>query len=239
MVRRHLALLFIAALTGVAAAQEAPGYKFIPPPPGTIVQNTKFYLDGQSMHGAWRAVVSRKAAGRDVEENETFYQWGLTIYRLDDNGNYVRAYQAPAKGTALLDKLEKASGSSMWFPLQSAEIVGAASLMHDETQQLVVAVHQTGADCGSASITVFRFNRAAQKVVPAVSLANGCQLDAKVVHEPGGDVLALHGPYYAPSAPMCCPTKINASATLRYRNGKWVLSPNYYEVSVGKYAFGQ
>lgn len=239
MVRRYLILALSAALASAAFAQEAPHYKFVPPPPGTVEQNVRFYLNGQSMHGQWRAVVSRKAVGKDLDENETFYQWYLSVYAIGDDGDYVRKYEAPGQGTALLDVLEKAQGANLWFPRQSMEIVGAASLTGTDAQQLVVAVHQSGADCGSATVTVFRYDAAAGKVVPAVSLANGCQLDAKIIHGAAGDALALTGPYYGPHAAMCCPTKADAHATLRYRNGKWSLTPAYYEMSVGKYAFNQ
>ena len=231
------ALLLLMA--GVVSAAEPLHFKYLPPPPGTIAQSQLVYLSGEAMHGQWRGVVSRKAVGRDADENETFYQWYLTIYAIDSNGNYARKFQAPGKGTALLDVLEKAKGANLWFPRQTAEIVGTAHLMQPGVQQLVVAVHQTGADCGSATLTVFRFDRATQRVVPAVSLANGCQLDAKIVHEAAGDALRIDGPYYGPKAAMCCPTKPKASATLRYRDGKWRLAPAYYEMSVGKYAFNQ
>jgi len=191
------------------------------------------------MQSQWRGVVSRKAVGKDAVDNETFYQWYVTIYAIDATGNYARKYQAPGKGTALLDVVEKAKGATLWFPRQTAQIVGVGAFMQPDVQQLVVAVHQTGADCGSATLTVFRYDSATAKIVPAVSLANGCALDAKIVHETAGDALQLKGPYYGPKAAMCCPTKENASAMLRYRNGKWRLAPAYYEMSVGKYAFGQ
>lgn len=239
MVRRYLVLAFIVAVASVASAAEPLHFKYLPAPPGTIEQSQLVYLSGEGMQSQWRGVVSRKAVGRDASVNETFYQWYLTIYSIDTNGNYVRKYQAPGKGNALLDVVEKAHGATLWFPRQTAQIVGVAAFMYPDVQQLVVAVHQTGADCGSATLTVFRFDQASQKVVPAVSLANGCQLDANIVHEAAGDALQLSGPYYGPNAAMCCPTKPKASAMLRYRNGKWKLTPAYYEMSVGKYAFGQ
>ncbi len=237
LVRGYLTFALLAALASVAFAAEPPHFKYVPAPPGTIQQSQLVYLAGEGMQSQWRGVISRKAVGRDTDENETFYQWYLSIYAIDAGGNYALKYQAPGKGTALLDVVEKASGANLWFPRQSAQIAGVGEFMFPGVQQLVVAAHQTGADCGSATVTVFRYDSASQKVVPAVSLANGCQLDAKVVHGAGGDALQLSGPYYGPKAALCCPTKPKATAVLRYRSGKWRLTPAYYEMAVGKYAF--
>lgn len=226
MVRGNLAAGWILALLSA----------FIPPPPGAIVQNALVYLSGQAMHSQWRAVVSRKALG--TSGDYTFYQWYLSLYRIDPaSGNYKLAYQAPSAHAKLLDVVEKVD-SSMWFPYQSLEIVGPAELMHRGVQELVVAFHQTGADCGSANITVLRYDGKREAVVPAVSIQNGCDLSAKIVPGAGGalDTLTLSGPYYGPNAPMCCATKPKASATLRYRNGRWTEAPAYYTLYADKYS---
>jgi hypothetical protein len=193
------------------------------PAPGTVVQNQNIKVGGG---GQWRGVISKKAVG--TGDGETFYQWYLSIYRIDGDTYHLR-YQSPRNGGPL-DKLEKAQGAQMWFPRQSAEIAGAAQLMGRGDEQLVVLSHQTGADCGSADLTVFRYDAASNKVVPAVTVENACDLTVKIVKEAGGTAsLLLSGPYYNDSAPLCCPTKPKASATLKYANGKWVESPNYYK----------
>ncbi|HET9031016.1 MAG TPA: hypothetical protein VFN49_12655 [Candidatus Aquilonibacter sp.] len=224
-----LAAAFFSALLvagSVARAEEPPHPSFDPAPPGTVVDSKVVYLAGQAMHSQWRGVVSKKAVGKD--STETFYQWYVSIYQIDGNTYHLR-YQSPVNGGPL-DALSKASGANMWFPRQSASIVGAGQLMESGVEQLVVASHQSGADCGSADITVFRYDAKTNKVVPAVTLENGCDLNAKIVPSSNGlAALQLNGPYYGPKAPMCCPTKPKASATLKYANGKWVEAPNYFK----------
>lgn len=199
---------------------------FVPSPPGSVVESQVVYLNGQAMHSEWRGVVSKKAVG--TGDGETFYQWYVSIYQIDGT-TYRLRYRSPVNGGPL-DKLEKATGASMWFPRQSAGIVGAAALMGDGVEQLVVQSHQTGADCGSADLTVFAYDAKRNKIVPAVTVENGCDLDAKIVKNGDGAMLRLSGPYYNEHAPMCCPTKENATATLKYTNGKWIETPNYYNV---------
>jgi len=52
-------------------------------------------------------------------------------------------------------------------------------------------------------------------------------LSARVVR----GTIVLHGPYYNASAPLCCPTKPNASAILRYANGRWTERPQYFKLA--------
>ncbi len=207
-------------------AEEPPHLSFVPAPPGNVVQSQVVYLAGQAMHSQWRGVISKKAVGSG--NAETFYQWYVSIYQIDGSTYHLR-YQSPKNGGPL-DKLEKAKGANLWFPRQSAEIAGAAQLMGPGVEQLVVQTHQSGADCGSADLTVFRYDSKTNKVVPAVTVENGCDLNVKIVKTTNGDAyLQLSGPYYNGSAPMCCPTKPKATATLKYSNGKWIESPRYYK----------
>ncbi len=208
------------------AAEEPAHVTFAPAPPGTVVASQLAYLAGEAMHAQWRGVISKKAVG--TGSGETFYQWYVSIYQLD-NTTYRLRYQSPRDGGPL-DKLSKASGASIWFPRQTAGIVGAAPLMGDAAEQLVVQTHQTGADCGMAGLTVFTFDPKSNKVVPAVTVQNACDLDAKLVKNGDGASLLLSGPYYSANAPLCCPTKPKASATLKYANGKWLETPNYYKL---------
>jgi hypothetical protein len=222
------------ALSLPAAAAEPPNPSFAPPPLGTVVQSQLVYLSGEAMHSQWRAVASRTTLGHAY--GTTLYQWYLSIYALD-GATYGLKYQSPAGGGPL-SKVTQASGSPMWFPLQTLAIAGAGEFVQAGVQQLVVQSHEAGADCGGATVTVFGVN-ASGSVVPAVSVRNGCALKATIAHAktPGArDAIVLSGPYYNAKAPLCCPTKAKATAVLSYRNGKWSVKPNYYEIFVGKFA---
>jgi hypothetical protein len=229
MQRFRLGLLTLAvffAFGAAALAEEPPTFTYSPKPPGTILQSQVVYLAGQAMHSQWRGVLSKKLVGTSA--GMSFYQWYISIYAINDT-TYQLKYQSPANGGPY-DKLTHTSDASMWFPAQSGSIVGAAQLMGQGVEQLIVLTHQTGADCGSADLTIFAYDYKKNKVVPAATVQNGCDLSAKIVHGSRGDTLVLSGPYYNASAPMCCPTMPKASATLSYLNGKWVEKPNYYKL---------
>ncbi len=181
------------------------------------------YVDfnGTGASDEWRAVVSKKLLGS--ANGRDFYQWYLLIYHLR-RGAYRLRYGSPANGGPL-SHVTQANGAKMWFPTQEVAIVGAAALMHRGMQQLVVASHETGADCGGATVTIVA-TKPGGTVGPVLSIANPCDLDAKIAAD--GASLELTGPYYRTNAPLCCPTNPHASATLRYRDGKWVESPNYF-----------
>ncbi len=221
-----LALAVLFAFGATALAEEPAHFTYSPQPPGTIVQSQVVYLAGQAMHSQWRGVVSKKLVGTSA--GMSFYQWYVSIYAINDT-TYQLKYQSPANGGPF-DKVERTSDASMWFPAQSGEIVGAAQLMGQGVEQLVVSTHQTGADCGSADLTIFTFDPKKNNVVPAATVQNGCDLSVKIVHGSNGDTLQLSGPYYNATAPMCCPTKPKATATLSFFNGKWVERPNYFKV---------
>lgn len=229
------ALLASATFTVVAgllpAAPEEPAHvTFSPAPPGNSVQNQLVYLSGEAMHSQWRAVASRKLVGS--AHGNSFYQWFLSIYAIDE-ATYRLKYQSPSNGGPLAT-VTQAHGAQLWFPVQELRIVGAAELMQPATQQLVVQSHEASADCGAATVTVLTSNAGGQ-VVPAVSVQNGCQLSASVVHGSNGDAIVLSGPYYGRNAPLCCPTKPHASATLRYANGKWTEKPSYFPLYAGRF----
>jgi hypothetical protein len=221
-----------ASLCLPAPAEEPPHVTFSPLAPGSVVQSQVVYLAGQAMHSQSRGVISKRAVGKG--SGMTFYQWYLSVYAIDD-ATYRLKYQSPRDGGPL-SKVEKATGGDMWYPLQSAEIVGSAQLMQPGVEQLIVSSHETGADCGSANISVLTVNSSGH-VVPAVTLQNNCDLTARVSRGTGGvpDALILNGPYYNSTAPTCCPTKAKAVATLRYRNGQWIEKPNYFQLYRGSF----
>ncbi|MEO7201865.1 MAG: hypothetical protein ABI431_04010, partial [Candidatus Tumulicola sp.] len=108
------ALLALAALLCLpVTAEEPPHPTFSPSAPGSVVQSQVVYLAGQAMHSQWRAVISKRIAGKS--SGTTFYQWYLSIYQIDDTTYHLR-YQSPRDGGPL-SKLEKASGGDMWYPL--------------------------------------------------------------------------------------------------------------------------
>lgn len=215
------------ALVSLASAAEPRQFMYSPEPPGTIVQSQVVYLAGQAMSSQWRGVVSKKLVGTSA--GMSFYQWYVSIYQIDGDTYHLR-YQSP-ENRGPFDKVAKTNDATMWFPAQSGSIVGAAQLMEPGVEQLVVATHQVGADCGSADLTVFGYDAKTDKVVPEVTLENGCELSAKIVRGKNGahDALLLSGPYYDEHAAMCCPTKPKASATLTFSDGKWVETPDYYK----------
>ena len=223
------ALLAVLALAPRALAEEPPDYTFDKPAPGAIVQNRMLYLNGDAMHSQWRAILSRVRVGTDGTTGA--YQYYLSIYAIDDT-TYKLNYRSPGNGGPFAT-VTKPNGSPMWFPLQTGKIDAPMSLMTEAKDDLVVEAHETGADCGTATVSVFTTN-AAGNVIPAVSVRNGCSLTSQPDAAKAGRALLLAGPYYAKDAAMCCPTKPNATASLQYVDGKWVETPNYFELFPGK-----
>jgi len=192
------------------------------PAPGTVVQTVTA--------GDWQAVTSKQVVGQGAD-GRLFYQWYLTVYQLVPRQQPVFRFRSPDEGAPLSEVDRAAGGAKMWFPIQSATIVGFAKLMPGNGSQLVVEAHEASADCGTGIVSVFRFTPHGS-VKPAATLHNGCSLTAAIVRGTGGalDTIALRAPYYAPNAALCCPTKPEAGATLAYRNSSWTLSPKFYQL---------
>lgn len=226
MVRWVLAILSLIALCAPVGATEPPNYTFSPAPPGATVQSQLVYLAGEGMQSQWRGVLSKKLVG--TGNGTQFYQWYLSIYAIDGTVYHVK-YRSPNESVPF-DRVTKAHGASLWFPVQDAKIAGVGELMGRGAQQLVVQSHQAAADCGSARVDVFYYGSAMQTVMTTLSVENGCSLSASVIHGAGGDALQLTGPYYAADAPLCCPTKAKAKAILRFHNGTWTEQPNYFKI---------
>jgi hypothetical protein len=229
MIKPHRAIVatIAAALVCVvsASAPTPAAGPMVPKPPGAIVQSIFVNFNGGAPNGQWRAVASKQHLGSS--NGRQFYQWYLTFYGSRQHAYRLR-YQSPTNGGPLA-RVVKGSGTDMWFPVQELRIVGAASLTREGAQQLVVQSHEMAADCGSATVAVFAGGPGAS-VIPAVSAANPCELTATIAPDKGS--MVLHGPYYGPKAPMCCPTKPTATAVLRYRSGQWIESPDYYKLYV-------
>ncbi|MGA9945793.1 MAG: hypothetical protein WBE79_14715 [Candidatus Cybelea sp.] len=223
--RRIATAAAAAVLIGVAAAsaQTPPAAGLVPPPPGSVVQNQAVAFNGESAKNQWHAVVSKKRVGSGNGTN--FYQWYLSLYGLQ-RGAYRLRYQSPRNGGPL-SHVEQANGAKMWFPVAQVRIVGAASLMHSGVQQLVVQSHEMAADCGGATVTIFA-TKPGGSIGAVATIKNPCDLNAKLGAD--GTSVELTGPYYKSDAPMCCPTKTNATAELRYSDGKWILSESYFKL---------
>jgi hypothetical protein len=222
-----VAMVAAASIAAIATAEEPPHTTFAPAPPGSVVQSQLTYIAGQAMHSQWRGVLSKAAVGKG--NGETFYQWYLSLYRIDGT-TYKLQWQSPKDGGPF-DKVEKAHGANMWFPRQGGSIVGSAPLMGPGAEELVVATHQQGADCGTARVDVLFFDAAMQQVMTALTVENGCDLSAKIVKGANGTAtLQMTGPYYAKNAALCCPTKAKATATFAFKNGSWKETPNYFKI---------
>ncbi|HKU66148.1 MAG TPA: hypothetical protein VJP85_00040 [Candidatus Baltobacteraceae bacterium] len=220
------ALIALALSAGPAAAVPRPHYDAAPP--GQVMQDTVAYLTGEGMNSAWHVVASRRLAGIQIGGTRA-YQWYLSFYAPAQNGLKL-VYQLPNERHELLSRVTKAHGVQMYFPQQDLKIVGAAEFEKPGVQDVVVWDHQTGADCETADVTVFGAN-ARGKVEQRVHVENGCSLEAQIVKRGTLSAVQLSGPYYGPTAPMCCPTKPKARATLAYANGTWSVSPRYYVIS--------
>ncbi|HEX4012839.1 MAG TPA: hypothetical protein VHX17_02985 [Candidatus Cybelea sp.] len=226
IIRWNLAVLCLAALCASARAAEPISYTFSPQFPGTIVQSRSVYLAGEGKHTPWRAVLSKKLVGSG--NGISFYQWFLSFY-AGDGTTYHLKYRSP-NARVPFEKVAKADGASMWFPVQDAKIVGTGEFMGPGSQQLVVQSHEGGGDCGMARVDVFYFGAAMQTVMTTLSVQNSCDLSASIIHEARGDALKLSGPFYNSSAPLCCPTKPDATAILRFNNGTWTATAQYFKI---------
>jgi hypothetical protein len=227
MVRRNIKSItaaIVISLCGVVAAfAQMPPYSFMPAAPGEIAQSESVAFNGDGANDRWDAVVSKKYLGKG--NGRKFYQWYLSIYSLR-RGAYRLRYESPGNGGPL-SRVTQANGAKMWFPVQEVKLVGAAPLMQKRVQLLVVQSHEMAADCGSATVTIFG-TKPGSTVGPIAMVTNPCDLAAKIGAD--GASLELTGPYYGHNAPLCCPTKPNVTETLRYVNGKWVQSTNYFRV---------
>ncbi len=226
MVRRNFIVsgALAVALLIPAAAAEPPHYTFSPQPPGQVVQSVLFYPAGEGMQSQWRAVASRVHLGGSA------YQWYLSVYAIDyDTATYKLQYRSPAQ--LPLSRVTHVRGGP-WLPLQSLHIVGAAEFERASVQNLVVQSHEASADCGSATVSVFIYDWTQQRIRRVAYVTNGCALEATLVGGSSGPAIRLTGPYYAATAPLCCPTKERAVAYLRYAHGRWTETPSYFPLTV-------
>ena len=219
---------FAAALTATAAAQLYP--KFVPAVPGTVAQNVAVYLSGEGMSSRWQAITSKKLAGT-AGGTEPVYQWWLSVYSPpQESGSAKLAFRTPGDSDVLAT-VEKAHGASYYFPHQDISIVGGAELERPQVQDLVTDSHQVGADCGGATVAIIGADQKMHVTVRA-RVDNPCDLDATIVRDGAMQAVRLTGPYYTKNTPLCCPAKSKVTAILRYRRGKWIMTPAYFPLRV-------
>jgi hypothetical protein len=226
MTRVLYGLVLLALSATAATAATSPRYNVAPP--GQVVQDIVAYLSGEGMNSAWHVVASRKVVGKQMGKTPV-YQWFLSFYAPAQNGVKL-VYQLPNDSHELLSRVTKANGADLYFPQQDVKIVGAAEFQQPGVQDVVVWDHQSGADCGTADVTVFGAD-VNGRVVQRVHVENACELRAKIVKHGALSAVQLIGPYYGPKAAMCCPTKPKASALLSYSGGTWSVAPKYYIIS--------
>jgi hypothetical protein len=227
MVRRHISIaLLLSLLTAPTAA--ATRAHFDKQPPGTIVQDTIAYLSGEAMNSRWHVVTSKKLIGSQMGKEPAF-QWYVSFYApAQDAGKLV--FQLPNRDGLLLSRVKKAHGAQLYFPRQSARIVGVGEFERPGVQQIVLQTRESAADCGVSDVTVFGTNNQMQ-IGPHVHVGNSCELQARILKQGDGNVIQLSGPYYKGNAPLCCPTKPRVTAILSYRNGNWTVKPSYFIIS--------
>ncbi len=233
MIRALAVVSCIAALLCAAAVSRAiePNVSLTPMPLGAVVQDIPFFPAGETPSGSWRAVTSKKMVAQDTKGN-TFFQWYLSIYQIDPaSGVYQLRAQSPGDGPDLLATVTQGHGTSLYFPNQLLNIVGAAQLMPTTGEQLVVQTHEEAADCGSTRVDVLGYDAKTQKLATLVHVENGCSLKAQIVKTKGVDEIALAGPYYGPKAALCCPTKTSVQSMLHYESGTWVEDPLYFKLT--------
>jgi len=218
--RLAIALSLLCAVTAqlsVASATGAPVRRVV------ATRNVDFSGAG---HAPWLVRVTTEVLGRDA--SRTFEQWRIEIERPTALGGGI-AYQTPGSD-ALLDRVEKANGANLWFPNQEAQLLGVGRFLPGVRRQLLVRVYQSGADCGSATIALLGLRGKGRSIGRLASVENACSLAAKIVRSARGDELILSGPYYAPDAALCCPTKPRAQARLLYRGGRWIERPRLFKL---------
>jgi hypothetical protein len=214
--------LIIFACAGASMLRQFDGR-----PQGSTVQNVTAYLTGEGMNSAWHVIASRKLLGTQMGATPV-YQWYVSFYAPTPAGPKL-AYRLPDRDPALLAKVAKAPGADMYFPHADVRIIGAAELEQAGVQDAVVQIHQIGADCGSADVVIFGADTK-MHVAPKVHVQNPCDLQASIVKDGALAAVRLTGPYYAPGAALCCPTKPRVTALLTFAKGKWLLRPRYFAV---------
>jgi hypothetical protein len=174
----------------------------------------------------YQAVVTQVVLQVRTPTTPTILQPALSIYELGPHGRQ-KVWTAPP---SVVPRLQRVSKYPMgWLPL--VEVVSsltAAPLVPDKGQQLVFAVQESAADCGSTSVHVVGLTGDSWHDI--VSVQNFCALAFTI----SGKNVNLTGPGYKSSDPLCCPSTPKATATLSYRNGAWKIVPPIFKLTIPK-----
>ncbi len=228
MVRGYLGAASIVALLGLTRMH---GVVLSPAPPGQMMQIQTAYLSGEGMSSRWQVIASKKLVGH-IPGGQAMYQWFLSVYAPPQGQVAHLAYQTPG-ASALLSRVRKAPNGTMIFPFQDLKIVGTAQLERPAVDDVVIAFHESGADCGAATIAILGADRH-MNVAIRKQITNYCDLSAVVVKQGDLAALRLTGPYYTATSAVCCPAKKKATAVLRGRNGNWVLTPALFPAGASR-----
>lgn len=172
----------------------------------------------------YQAVLTQRTLQAKTSTTPQITQSTVAIYRVTLGGR-EKIWISPS---SVVPKVHRVSDYPMgWQPLVLlVSSLTAASLVPGQGQQLVFSVHQSSADCGSASVHVIGLGEGSAHELASVQ--NFCDLTFTV----SKDHLALKGPAYKSSDPLCCPSMPKAQATLSYSSGQWKLTPSYYKLAV-------
>jgi hypothetical protein len=174
--------------------------------------------------GKYQAVLTQRTLQAKTSTTPQITQSTVAIYRVTLGGR-EKVWIAPS---SVVPKVHRVSNYPMgWQPLMLlVSSLSAASLVPGQGQQLVFSVHESSADCGTASVHVIGLGVGTAHELASVQ--NFCDLTFTVAK----DHLVLKGPAYKSSDPLCCPSMPKAQATLSSVDGGWKLTPNYYKLSV-------
>jgi hypothetical protein len=172
----------------------------------------------------YQAEVTHRVLQAKTATTPEIDQPAVTIYKVTSSGR-SKVWTAPP---AVVPTVQRVSKSPMgWLPLElTVSSLGAARLIPSAGDQLVFAVHEASADCGSASVAVIGLGGGHPAAVASVQ--NPCSLAVAVT----ATRLILSGPGYKRSDPLCCPSTPKAQASLAYSDGAWRLTPHVFTLSV-------
>ncbi len=172
----------------------------------------------------YQAEVTHRVLQAKTATTPEIDQPAVTIYKVTSSGR-SKLWTAPP---TVVPTVQRVSKSPMgWLPLElTVTSLGAARLIPGAADQLVFAVHEASADCGSASVAVIGLGGGRPADVATVQ--NPCSLAVTVT----ATRLVLSGPGYKRSDPLCCPSTPKAQASLAYSDDAWRLSPHVFTLTV-------
>jgi hypothetical protein len=198
---------------------------FDPAPPGKIVQQLR-----ASLTGKWppEIVVLTKTTkvNADPEGQKQLSQDHLIVYQYG-LGKWHQLDALPRSGDTRESFIVPTLSMYPMPIIMETTITGAADFLGDSHDQLVIDEYMESGDCGGTTTSVLSLDETKLRVV--IRANDDCSMSSSVE----GKLIILSGPYYAITAPLCCPTIEGAKATLSFQNQRWQESPAYFKVSDG------